>query len=72
MMNDIISAHQKSIDHGFPYNEKCNSGSKVCFMLPSERLISNVGFPSEKVGMSEIPLLVVIILPEKSLTKFTL
>ena len=53
-------------------NEKLKSGSKESLFLPSERVNSKAGFPNEKVGMSEIPLLVVAILPEIWLIKFTL
>ena len=62
-MNHLVPK-PKSIDHGLPSNEKLKSGSKESLFLPSERVNSKAGFPNEKVGMRDIPLLVVDILPE--------
>ena len=48
-----------------PSSEALNSGSKLNFLVPMDMLNIAAGFPNEKVGMKEIPLLVVLMLPEK-------
>jgi hypothetical protein len=48
-----------------PSSEALNSGSKLNFLPPSDKLNIAAGFPNEKVGINEIPLFVTLILPEK-------
>ena len=51
-------------DQGFPSSEKRNRGSKLNRSLPTERSNMAAGFPSEKVGINDIPLFVTDAAPE--------
>ena len=64
--------HHKRNDHGFPFRESRSSGSKLSLFLPIERFSIAAGFPNEKVGTREIPLLVTETEPEKWLIAFVL
>jgi len=55
---------QKIKDQGFPSSENRNWGSKLS-LLPTDRSNITAGFPSEKVGTNEIPLLVTVTAPPK-------
>jgi hypothetical protein len=56
---------QKRIYHGLPSNEKLNSGSKLSLLFPIDILNKAAGLLNEKVGIREMPLLVMAAEPEK-------
>jgi hypothetical protein len=51
-------------DQGFPSSAKRNSGSKLIF-LPAVMANSAAGLPSVRLGIVEIPLLVIVTVPPK-------
>jgi len=66
----ILYLHQNKKNHGFPFNEKLNSGSKLILFDEKEKSNIVAGFSREKVGINDIPLFVKCAFPEISINFF--
>src|SRR6476469_6383402 len=62
--NNLYRAQKRNVQ-GLPFNEKRISGSNENRFPPIDNRKRTAGFSNEKLGTSEMPLLVTLAVPEK-------